>query len=69
MAFSKKLPRFMDITDDELESIRDNLGSKHTKKSNKKCDTLLQAYLVAKGKDPSYWLYDEPTLNKILSKF
>ena len=69
MALSKQLTRFDDISDDELEDIRHGLASKNTNKSNKKCETLLQAYLIAKKKDPSYWLYDEPTLDQILGKF
>ena len=69
MACSKQLDHFEDFSDDELEQIRQDLIPKNTKKSENKCDRIFTAYLLEKGKDPNCWLYDEPTLDKILGKF
>ena len=69
MALSKEFNHFEDISDDKLDLIRQDIIPKNTKKSEKKCENILVAYLIAKGKDPNYWLYDEPDLDRILGKF
>ena len=53
MALSKQIDRFEDLSDDELDEIRQDLIPKNTKKSEKKCERILITYLLAKDKDPN----------------
>ena len=69
MALNKETQQFDDISDNELDLLREGLSNKNTKKANSKCGNLLQSYLWAKGKSTEYWLYDEPDLDRILGKF
>ena len=56
MAQSRELHQFEDITDEDLEALRNDLVPKNTRKAEAKCERILMCYLESKGKDPNYWL-------------
>ena len=62
---------FKHISDDDLCNLLRELDKPNTKKADKRCEKAFLSYLSTLDslEHMDYWLYEEKTLDKILSKF
>ena len=64
--------RFLNMTDEELEEKSKRCKNYNTMKAEECADKAFKTFLIANGcdqNDTDYWFFDEPTLDKYLSKF
>ena len=63
--------RFLSMTDEELEEKSKKCKNYNTMKAEERADKAFKTFLVSNGcdeKNTDYWNFDEPTLDKYLSK-
>jgi hypothetical protein len=65
----KKDKRFVETSNEEIESKRLKMNAEKTLKQNESTDTRLREYLIERKKDTKFEDYDTLKLDEVLSHF